>query len=104
MSNSVTYVLAQTTIATTIAILLVALFRKPLGWIAGARVAYLVWLLVPTSNFVALLPAPVQPLTLVSQIVPRVVTTVLPLIATSTPTDHRGTGYAIGLLVWIAGT
>jgi beta-lactamase regulating signal transducer with metallopeptidase domain len=103
MSNSVVYVLAQTTIATTIAILLVALFRKPLGWIAGARVAYLVWLLVPTSNFVALLPAPVQPLTLVSQIVPRVVKTVLPLTATSTPTDHRGTGYAIGLLVWIAG-
>src|SRR5262245_43104577 len=103
MSDDVVYVLAQTTIATTIAILLVAIFRKPLARIAGARVAYLLWVLVPASNLVALLPAPAEPFAPVQEIVPRIVTTVLPPAASSTSASPRGAGYSLTLVVWIAG-
>jgi beta-lactamase regulating signal transducer with metallopeptidase domain len=102
MSNSVLYLLAQTTIATTVAIVLVALFRKPLARIAGARVAYMIWLLLPACAIVVLLPAPVQPLALASQIVP-LVTTVLPATVPSTAASAQGAASPITLVVWMAG-
>ncbi|HET8696323.1 MAG TPA: M56 family metallopeptidase [Gammaproteobacteria bacterium] len=102
MSNSVLSVLAQTTLAATVAIILVALVRKPLARIAGARVAYLVWLLVPACTVAVLLPAPVQPLALVSEIVP-LVSTVLPAAAPSTAASAQGAGVPIALVIWMAG-
>ncbi len=50
--------LLQSGIATSLAILLVLLVRKPLRHGLGARSAYAVWLLVPMAALAALLPAP----------------------------------------------
>ncbi|HEX5049334.1 MAG TPA: M56 family metallopeptidase [Gammaproteobacteria bacterium] len=103
MSTSVLFLLVQTTIATTIAILLVALFRKPLARLAGARVAYLIWLLVPMSNLVMLFPPPVQVLTSATQIVPRAVTSVLPVAVPLLSTSEQAARYPVGVIVWMAG-
>lgn len=98
MSASTMHALAESTVATTVAILLVALVRKPLRRTAGAQVAYWVWLLVPASNFVALLPAPSKPVFSESLIA------TLPLTASAAHVYGAGSPYVtVGLLVWMLG-
>ena len=58
MSASALYVLAESSIAASAAVLLVALIRKPLRRLAGPEVACWLWLLVPASTLVVLLPVP----------------------------------------------
>ena len=62
MSVSPMYLIAELTIATSLAIVVVGLTRKPLRRLAGAQVSYLLWLLVPASALVVSLPAPSQSL------------------------------------------
>jgi beta-lactamase regulating signal transducer with metallopeptidase domain len=52
--------LAIATVASSVAVLLVALLRKPLRAAVGARAAYWLWLLVPAATLASLLPAPSQ--------------------------------------------
>lgn len=58
MSVSLVWLLFQSTIAASIAVVLVALARKPVRRVAGARIAYWLWLLVPAGQLVLVLPAP----------------------------------------------
>lgn len=51
--------LALSTLASSAAILVVLLLRKPLRLRFGAQIAYALWALVPLAALVALLPAPV---------------------------------------------
>jgi beta-lactamase regulating signal transducer with metallopeptidase domain len=52
--------LAIATLASSVAVLLVVLLRKPLRAAVGARAAYWLWLLVPAAALATLLPAPSQ--------------------------------------------
>lgn len=52
--------LLETTLATSMAIALVLLLRRPLRATFGARVAYTAWVLVPIALLAVLLPAPTQ--------------------------------------------
>src|SRR5688500_14581013 len=67
MSASALYVLAESTIAASAAILLVALMRRPLRRLAGPGVACWLWLLVPASTLVVLLPVPPQTIQIASE-------------------------------------
>jgi bla regulator protein blaR1 len=58
MDVSPMYMIVEPTVAVSLAIAVVGLARKPLRRIGGARVAYLLWLLVPASALVVSLPAP----------------------------------------------
>lgn len=55
------HVIGQSALASTAAIALVLILRKPLRARFGARVAYAAWTLVPLSAAMALLPPPTQP-------------------------------------------
>jgi bla regulator protein blaR1 len=56
MTSNAIQMLAELTLATSIAVAVVALLRRPLRWVAGVQVAYWLWLLVPISALAVLLP------------------------------------------------
>ena len=58
MDASLAHALVRATVASSLAILLVALLRKPLRAAAGARAGYWLWLLVPAIEVAAFLPVP----------------------------------------------
>lgn len=60
MANELIQALTLTTLAMTLALLLVLTIRKPLRRLFGARVAYLAWWLVPLAMLAVLLPAPIR--------------------------------------------
>lgn len=61
MSGSTFVSLFEVSLATSLAVLVVAVLRKPFRYFAGARAAYGLWLLVPASAVALLLPAPAEP-------------------------------------------
>jgi bla regulator protein blaR1 len=67
VSNEVFQVLARTTLASSVALILVGLLRKPIRIAVGARAAYWLWLLVPAMAASVLLPAP-TPILLSAQV------------------------------------
>jgi bla regulator protein blaR1 len=60
MANELIQALTLTTLAMTLALLLVLTIRTPLRRLFGAQVAYLAWWLVPLAMLAVLLPAPVR--------------------------------------------
>jgi beta-lactamase regulating signal transducer with metallopeptidase domain len=104
MSASLIQVIGELTIAASVAIVIVAAVRKPLRRIGGARIAYLCWLLVPTSQLVVLLPAPSQPLQMTVDAIPQALLRALPT-AVSSSLGAAGADYAsIGLVGWASGS
>jgi beta-lactamase regulating signal transducer with metallopeptidase domain len=104
MSVSALQFLAESTVATTFSILLIALIREPLRRVAGARVAYWVWLLVPASTFVALLPAPSRSQPVIVDALPSIMTSALPVVVSFVNGSDRGNLYeSVGLAVWFLG-
>lgn len=61
MEASLLRALMMVTVASSAAILLIALLRRPMRAAVGARAAYWLWLFVPALVFAALLPAPSVP-------------------------------------------
>ncbi len=105
MSVSLMHVLAELTIAASLAIVVVAILRKPLRRIAGARVAYLLWLLVPTSQLAGLLPVPSQPSGIVGQALPQSVFSAIPDAVSSWSSAIPSVDLAtIGMIVWASGS
>jgi beta-lactamase regulating signal transducer with metallopeptidase domain len=66
MSASVLATLVELTVATSIAVLIVAIARWPVRRLAGAGVAYWLWALVPASVVAVSLPAPLVGMTAVT--------------------------------------
>jgi bla regulator protein blaR1 len=104
MSASLLQVIAELTIAASVAIGVVAAIRKPLTRLGGARVAYLAWLLVPTSQLVVLLPAPSRAFELTAQTIPQFLRNAMPAV-TSLGHGSLSVDYAlIGVIVWACGS
>jgi beta-lactamase regulating signal transducer with metallopeptidase domain len=57
MDASLARTLVEATLASTIAVLIVCVLRKPLRRITGAQSAYWLWLLVPATALAVFLPA-----------------------------------------------
>jgi len=96
-------VLALSTLASSAAIVVVLLLRKPLRQRFGAQVAYALWALVPLAALVALLPAPVASVASMPAIVaaaPAMMQT-LPLAVAAAPAFDPMPWLA---LVWLFGT
>jgi bla regulator protein BlaR1 len=104
MSASLLQAIAELTIAASVAIVVVAAIRKPLTRLGGARVAYLTWLLVPTSQLVFLLPAPSRAFELTAQTIPQFLRNAMPAV-TFSDNGFLSVDYAlIGVIVWACGS
>lgn len=104
MSVSLMYVLAELTIASSLAILVVSLMRKPMRRIAGAQVAYWLWLLVPASTLVLALPAPSGSSEIAAQVFPNSVLSTFHAPTSSKHTVGAADYTSIGLFVWTLGS
>lgn len=105
MSVSLMYALVEMTVATSVAILVVALTRKPLRRIAGAQVTYWLWLLVPASAVVVSLPGPSQFRDTTAQILPQIALGAFPAAMPLGDSVGAADVYAtMGLIVWSSGS
>jgi TonB family protein len=100
-------ILELSALASSAAILLVLLLRKPMRTHFGAHTAYALWLLVPLAAAVALLPAPVasmamqiMPLSAVPALIP--VAPAVPVVNAFDPLPWLGVAWALGLAISLA--
>jgi bla regulator protein BlaR1 len=104
MSAELFRVLVNSTIATSIAVALVSLMRRPVRIAAGARAAYWLWLLVPAMAVAVLLPAPKQVFFIRTVVLPEHVSSAITAAVTGrVAPDRRTTLIDIGLAIWGAG-
>jgi beta-lactamase regulating signal transducer with metallopeptidase domain len=104
MVAEVLRVLTATTIATTLALALIGLLRKPLRLAAGAQVAYWLWLLVPALVAAVLLPAPPAPLLAAVSVLPARIDTAFTAITAGNPASSRALLIDLALVLWSVGT
>ncbi|HEY7800552.1 MAG TPA: M56 family metallopeptidase [Hyphomonadaceae bacterium] len=108
MANDLVFLLLKLTLAASATILLVLTLRSPMRRMFGARVAYVLWLIVPVGSLAVLLPARTTNL-------PSPVTTAIPqpppagtVAITTEATDPVSVGAALDLspaiaMVWLTG-
>lgn len=104
MSNSLVHSLVIVTAASSMAILIVGVLRKPLQYAVGARAAYWQWLLVPASVFAVLLPAPVHSVRMVTDSLPNPVSSAFSSAMVAVTAAGASTNYVVmGLAIWLMG-
>ena len=102
MSADLLRFLADANLALAIAIVLLAVARRPLRAVAGARVGYALWLLVPAVLVAALLPAPSPLLHITPVELPSEIRAVLATdFGTPRPDPERLANLAVG--AWVLG-
>src|SRR5215217_7261182 len=103
MISSVLSILVEITIATSLAVIVVRLTIAPLRRMSGPQVAYWLWLLVPASALVVLLPLPPQSLK-AAQFMPRAVAGAFAVEGTLKQDVQDGAIYpTVALLLWASG-
>lgn len=96
-------ILAEITVATSISVIVVGLTIAPLRRMSGPQVAYWLWLLVPASALVVLLPLPPQSLE-AAQLMPRAVAGAFAVERTFKQDVQDGAIYpTVALLIWASG-
>jgi bla regulator protein blaR1 len=103
MSSSALHSLIIATAASSIAIVLVGLLRKPLRYAVGARAAYWQWLLVPAGVLAALLPAPVHSVRMMADSLPSPMSAAFSRVLVSVGATGASDHYATGLAIWLLG-
>jgi bla regulator protein BlaR1 len=103
MGANLLHALISVTAASSIAILLVGVLRKPLRFAVGARAAYWLWLLVPASAVATLLPAPSHTLRVVSSSLPSYLGSTLSSVAIELRAEKSAAYVVAGLMVWLIG-
>jgi bla regulator protein blaR1 len=102
ISNALS-ILVEITVATSIAVMVVALTIAPVRRMSGPQVAYWLWLLVPASALVVLLPLPHQVLD-AAQFLPPAVTGVFTVERTFEDGVQNGAIYpTVALVIWASG-
>ena len=103
-ADSVLHALADATAASSAAILIVGALRKPIRRIAGACVAYWLWLAVPTNVLALWLPAPsptAQAFT--HSLASSLAGVVHPALITTSAGGSSGAYVATALVIWGSG-
>ena len=103
MSAEVLQALADTALASSVAVLLVRLLRKPMRAAVGARAAYWLWLLVPAMVAAVLLPAPPQVLVSAQGALPAQIRSALTTVTVSEVTSNRAALINLALATWAIG-
>jgi bla regulator protein blaR1 len=91
------------TAASSVAIVLVAVLRKPLQYAVGARAAYWQWLLVPASVLAVLLPAPVHSVRMMTESLPGPIGAAFSSAMISATAAGASTYVVTGLAIWLLG-
>ena len=104
MSAELFRALANSTVATSVAVVLVTLMRRPVRVAAGARAAYWLWLLVPAMAVAVLLPAPKQVFFVRTVVLPEHVSAAITAGVTRRIAPERQTTLIdLALAMWGAG-
>ena len=102
MSSSVVHSLVIATVASSLAIVLVGVLRKPLRYVVGARAAYWQWLLVPASVLAVLLPAPVHSVRVLAGSLPNSVSAAYSAVMVSVNASEISNFVPV-LAIWMLG-
>lgn len=103
MSANLLHALVSATLISSVAVLVIAILRKPVRAVFGARAAYWLWLLVPISTFAVMLPAPTPSLRSVVESMPIPVGTLTDAM-TIVAAPQSSTSYVVaGLVIWLTG-
>ncbi len=95
--------LTSTTVATSVALALVGLLRRPMQRAAGARVAYWLWLLVPAMLVAVLLPAPPALLLTRADVLPGQFNSAITAITAGPPASSRTLLTNLAVAIWTIG-
>ena len=103
MISSALSILVEITVATSLAVIVVALTIAPLRRMSGPQVAYWLWLLVPASALVVLLPLPHQALD-AAQFLPPAIAGAFTVERTFEDGVQNGAIYpTVALVIWASG-
>jgi bla regulator protein blaR1 len=102
MSSSLVRSLVLATLASSLAIVIVAALRKPLRYAVGARAAYWQWLLAPASVLAVLLPAPARSVRVAAESLPHSMSAAYSAVAVSVNAGASSYNVAI-LVIWLLG-
>ncbi|MGC3982629.1 MAG: M56 family metallopeptidase [Steroidobacteraceae bacterium] len=103
MSADLLHTLVNATLVSSVAVLLIAIVRKPIRAIFGARVAYWLWLLVPVSTFAVLIPAPTPQLRGVVESLPISVAAITDAMTIMDVPQSSIMYVVVGLVLWLVG-
>jgi beta-lactamase regulating signal transducer with metallopeptidase domain len=104
MSNELFRLLASTTLATSAAVALVGLLRRPVRSAAGATVGYWLWLVVPAVVVSVLLPAPHRVIVSRAAVFSGHISSALTAaVSRNVAPGHRTDLIDVALVVWGAG-
>jgi len=94
---------AETTLAASVALVLVGLLRKPMRAAVGARAAYLLWLLVPAMATAVLLPAPPALLSSRLNLVPEQISSTFTRVTSGESASEHALFTSVALTIWSIG-
>ncbi len=103
MRAEVLQALTDTTLASSAAVLIVGLLRKPLRAAVGARTAYWLWILVPAMVAAVVLPAPSLMLASAQVTLPEQIRSAFAIATVSEPTPRREVLINLALAAWAIG-
>ena len=92
--------MTHATVVTSVALALVGVLRRPLQVVAGARVAYWLWLLLPAMLAAVLLPAPPAFLWIRADILPAQVSAAVAAVTSAHPTSSHALLIDMALAIW----
>jgi bla regulator protein BlaR1 len=95
--------LIDSTLASSAAVLLICLLRKPLRSAVGARAAYWLWLLVPAMTMAVLLPAPSGVLMFTQVTLPEEIRSAFIAGTAGDTTSNRAVLINLALAIWAVG-
>jgi bla regulator protein BlaR1 len=103
-ADSVLHMLAEITVASSAAILIVGALRKPIRRIAGACVAYWLWFAVPANVLALWFPAPLRtPQAFTHSLASSLAGAVHPALITTSADGGSGAYAATALVTWVSG-
>ena len=103
MRAEVLLALAETTLATSVALVFVGLLRRPMRATVGARAAYALWLLVPAMTTAVLLPAPSDLLPARLHPLPEQISSAFTRVTSGESASDNALFTSLALAIWTVG-
>lgn len=103
MSADILQLLLETTLASSAAIVLARALRWPMRWLAGARAAYWLWMLVPAMLIAVLLPLPSTVFTSVQMTLTEQMRSTFAVVIQGDASSSHAWLHTVALAVWAAG-
>ena len=103
MGSSLLHSLVTATLISSVAIVIVAVLRKPLRYLVGVRAAYWQWLLLPASLLAVLVPVPVHSVRALAESLPHSVGAAYSAVWVSANAAGASNHSLLVLVIWLLG-